>query len=83
MQEFEKIADGVIGKNTKPVIIIIPSGNPSIEDAIENALMKFNGDLMQNVVIYYKWFYIPYIYGEYTFEVKRDVYKLKQKVVHR
>lgn len=79
MQEFEKIADGVTGESKKPIIIIIPTGEPSIEDAIEDALSKAKGELMQNVVIYYKWYYIPYIYGEYKFEVKGDVYRLKQK----
>ncbi len=79
MAEFEKVADGVTGKNTKPIYIIIPTGTPSIEDAIDAALTEYGGDLMQNVVIYYKWFYIPYVYGEYTFEVKGDVWKLKNQ----
>jgi len=42
-------------------------------------LQEAGGDIMQNVVIYYKWYYIPYIYGEYTFEVKGDVWKLKNR----
>ena len=79
MAEFEKVGDAVTGKNTKPIIIIIPTGTPSIEDAIDDALAKGGGDIMQNVVIYYKWFYIPYIYGEYSFVVKGDVWKLKSK----
>jgi len=77
MAQFEKVQDGVTGKSTKPIIIFIPTGTPSIEDAIDAALQEVGGDIMQNVVIYYKWFYIPYVYGEYTFEVKGDVWKLK------
>ncbi len=79
MQEFEKIAEGVTGESKKPIIIVIPTGTPSIEDAIEDALRKGKGEIMQNVVIYYKWFYIPYIYGEYKFEVRGDVFRIKQK----
>lgn len=79
MQEFEKIAEGVTGESKKPIIIVIPTGTPSIEDAIEDALRKSKGEIMQNVVIYYKWFYIPYIYGEYKFEVRGDVFRIKQK----
>ncbi len=77
MAEFVKVQDGVTGKSTKSIIIFIPTGTPSIEDAIDAALQEVGGDIMQNVVIYYKWFYIPYIYGENTFEVKGDVWKLK------
>lgn len=79
MQEFEKVADGVTGNSTKHIIIIIPTGNPTIEDALEDALKKTKGDLMQNVVIYYKWWYIPYVFGEFKFEIKGDVYRVKQK----
>jgi len=77
MATFEKVQEGVTGKSTKPIILIIPTGTPSIEDAIDAALKEVGGDIMQNVVIYYKWFYIPYIYGEYTFEVQGDVWKMK------
>ncbi len=79
MREFEKVEEGVVGESKKPIIIIIPTGNPSIEDAIDEALQKAGGDIMQNVVIYYKWFYFPWVYGYYKFEIKGDVWKLKEK----
>jgi len=73
---LELVKENVSGKSTKPIVLIIPTGTPSIEDAIDAALEANGGDLLQNVVIYYKWFYIPYIYGENTFDVKGDVWKV-------
>ena len=78
MQEYELAEEGVTGTSMKPIIIFIPLGMPTIEDAIDNALEAGEGELMQNVVIYYKWFWIPYIYGQSKFEAKGDVYRLKK-----
>lgn len=74
-EKYVKVANGVIGKDTKSIILFIPTGNPSIEEAIDLALEKVGGDLMTNVAIYCKYYWIPYIYGETTIEVKGDVWK--------
>ena len=71
-EKYVRISRDVVGKDTKPIIIVIPTGYPSIEEAIDAALRTKDGELMTNLVIYYKWWYIPYIYGEYVYEVKGD-----------
>ncbi|MBL7192102.1 hypothetical protein ISS30_10445 [bacterium] len=73
--KYVVVAKDVQGKNSKPIIICIPMGHPNFEDAIDDALSKADGDLMTNVVIHYSWYYIPYIYGEYIYKVKGDVWK--------
>ncbi len=75
-KEFELVEEGVTGEDSRPIIIIVPAGDPSIEDAMDAALSKAGGQIMQNVDIYYKWWYIPYIWGKITFVVEGDVYRL-------
>lgn len=50
----------VTGKSTKYVFLLVPLGFPHIEDAIDEALDKGNGDLMVDVVIFAEgwWFLV-------------------------
>ena len=75
-KKFELVEEGVTGEDSKAIIIIIPTGDPSIEDAMDDALSKAGGQIMQNVDIYYKWFYIPYIFGKFSFIIEGDVYRV-------
>ncbi len=53
-------AQRVEGKDSKFVFLFIPFGLPHIEDAVDDALDKGNGNLMLDAVIYTKgwWFLV-------------------------
>lgn len=79
--ELEKVnrVKGVEGKSTAQIIFVIPTaGDPSLEDAIDEALEKGNGDVMTDAVIYSWGWYIPYIYGSFGWRVKGDVIKTRK-----
>ena len=79
MQGFEKIADNITGRSVQRIIIIFGiDRQPTISNAVKDALEKVNGDIMTDVQIHYKWWAIPLIYGEGYFEVKGSVWKLKK-----
>ena len=72
---YVRVERNVEGRSMRPIIIVIPLGYPNLEEAIDDAMGKVDGELMTNVVINYKWFYIPYIYGQYVYSVQGDVWK--------
>lgn len=73
---YVKVERNIKGKDMKPIIIVFQTGIPNIEEAIDDALNKVvDGAVMTDVSLKYRWFYIPYIYGEMTYEVVGDVWK--------
>ncbi len=75
--EFSKFSDlergsqRIEGEDSKPIIIIIPTGMPNGEEAIDRAIESVPGAVaLVDGVLTYKWFYIPYIYGKYTYIVE-------------
>jgi len=69
--------NGVVGKDLAHIIIFIPTGVPTLEGAIDDALEKGGGDVMTDAVVeMYSW-YIPYIYGQQAWQVKGDVVKTR------
>lgn len=79
MKEVEKVKDDVKGRSTSAVIIFVPTGRPSIGEAVTEALEKADGDIMTDVEIYFKWWMIPLIYYRYIIEIEGDVWKVKEK----
>ena len=62
------------GEDSKSIIIIIPTGNPSFKEAIDQAIESVPcGIALKDAEINTSWFYIPYIYGENTIEVEGNV----------
>lgn len=59
----------VRGVDSKP-IIILPGSPPNLKEAVDRALEAHNADMLTNAVIYYTYWYIPYVCGEWKFEVK-------------
>jgi hypothetical protein len=53
---------------------ICPGGGPKLDEAVSKAISFGKGDFMQNVRIYTNKWYIPFIFGNYTFTVQGDVY---------
>ena len=66
---------GVIGEDTQYIIIFVPTGMINIENAVDDALKRVDGDVMTNASIKLQGFYIPYIYGESRYIVEGDVWK--------
>ena len=66
---------GIVGKDTKFRFLFIPFGFPHLEDAIDDALDKGDGDVMIDAVLHSKgwWFII----GQDSLEVKGTVVKTR------
>ena len=70
-------AMNVTGTSIKQIFLIVPTGTADIEEAIDDALNKASGDLMVDAVVYWKYWYIPLIYGQFGFKVTGHVVKTK------
>ncbi len=69
--DFERGQSRVEGKDTKPIIVVFPTGRPDGKEAIDKAIESTPGAVaLVDGVLTYKYFYIPYIYGEYTYVVE-------------
>ena len=68
----------VEGKSSKFIFIFIPFGMPKLEEAVDDALDKGDGDILLDAVIYDKswWF----IFGQNTITIKGSVADTKGKV---
>ena len=64
-----------VGIDSKPIIVIIPMGTPSIKDAVDRALENSGSQVLTDVVVYYDYFYIPYVYGEFKYRVEGTGWK--------
>ena len=79
--EMEKAhrTKAVEGQSVQHLIIIFPIGTqPTIEGAMDEAMLKGNGDVMTDVNISSWFFYIPYVYGQAGWSVKGDVIKTRK-----
>ncbi|MGB5444991.1 MAG: hypothetical protein WBM99_05715 [Psychromonas sp.] len=64
----------VVGEDSSQIFIIIPTGNPNTEEAIDRAIEKKKGGIaLKNATIHSSFFYIPYIYGKATITVEGEV----------
>ena len=73
--DYVLLEKGVTGEDTQYIIIFIPTGQINIENAVDDALKRVDGDVLTNATIKLKGFYIPYIYGESRYIVEGDVWK--------
>lgn len=66
----------VIGKDSKFVFLFIPFGTPQIKTALNDALLKADGDLMVDASVYSKswWF----LFGVNTIEINGTVVKTRE-----
>lgn len=68
---FTRGSERVTGEDKASIIVIIPTGEPDLKEAIDRAIESTPGAVgLVDGVVRYKWFYIPYIYGETTYEVE-------------
>ena len=73
--DYVLLEKGVTGEDTQYIIIFIPTGQINIENAVDDALKRVDGDVMTNAAIKLQGFYIPYIYGISRYIVEGDVWK--------
>ena len=67
---------GIVGEDIQHIIIFIPIGGPpTLEEALDDAIVKGGGDVMTDAVVEAWGFYIPYIYGQNGWRVSGDVVK--------
>jgi len=68
---FERDKQRIEGVDMVHWIIIIPNGDPHIQEAIDRAIESIPGCVaLLDGVVSGKWWYIPYIYGQQSFIVE-------------
>mgnify|MGYP001250158524 CR=1 FL=1 len=72
--EYELVGRDVKGTDMRPIILYIPTGTPTIENAIDDALESVGGDIMTDVIITSNVWWL-YLYGEQKYIVVGDVWK--------
>lgn len=69
----------VVGEDVAHIIILIPTkARPTLEEAIDDAMQKGQGDVMTDVRVKTWAWYIPYVYGQTGWEVRGDVVKTRR-----
>lgn len=54
-----------------PFIVVLPIGErPSVERALQNALLGTNGDVLVDVTVEKEWFWIPFVYGWQGYHIR-------------
>ena len=77
-QEAELVASGVEGSSIVTGNAIFASGRiPEVDDAVENVLLKYDGDYLANAEVRSE-FYFFLLFSSYGYTVKGDVMKLKE-----
>ena len=68
---FSRTGSRVEGKDTAHIIIFIPTGIPNMKEAIDRAIESKSGCVaLVDGVVYQKFWWIPYIYGQHSFVVE-------------
>jgi len=60
------------GIDTTRIFFVVPTGHPNIEQAIEDAVQG-RGKALKDAQVTYRFWYIPFIYGEESIEVDGEV----------
>ena len=69
--DFTRSPVRVKGEDKRRIIFIFPTGEPNAKEAMDQAIESVPGavGLLDGVIIKHGW-YIPYIYGEFWYEVE-------------
>ena len=68
----------VAGEDVTHIVLFFPvSSQANLEEAIDDALRKGDGDVLTDAVVHYSWFYIPLIYGQAKWTVTGDVVRTR------
>lgn len=66
------------GQDMEHIILLFPTGNPTLSEALNDALSKNDADVMTDVNVQTWFFWIPYIYGNIGWEVTGDAIKTRK-----
>ena len=66
----------VTGEDIQSIFFIFPTGQPTLEEAVSDALRKGDGDIMTDVSIYSNWWW-ALLYGQQVIQVKGNVVKTR------
>ena len=75
--DYKKAVNKIEGEDCKPIIFFIPTGIPNLEDAIDDALNKGNGNLLLDASLHYTSWSIL-IFGNSCFTCKGTVYNARE-----
>lgn len=67
----------VKGEDVKHLIIVVPTGTPSLAAALNNVFYTSDSDLLTNASITSSFWMIPYVYGQASFTVEGDAVKTR------
>ena len=67
----------VKGVDEKFIIVIIPTGMPTLSAALNDAFRNTDADLLTNASIEQSNFYIPYIFGRFAISVEGNAVKTR------
>ena len=69
-----RVGERLEGVDSKPIILLFPTGNPTIEEAIDNAIEQQPGGVaLVNGTVSLSSFYLPPLFGEIKYMVEGDV----------
>jgi len=69
--DFQRAKSRIEGIDSASIIIIIPTGTPNVKEAIDKAIESVPGAVaLLDGVITYKFWYIPYIFGNASYVVE-------------
>lgn len=69
--DFKRAASRIEGEDKVFMIVIIPTGNPNMQTAIDKAIQSVPGAVaLLDGVVTFRSFYIPYVYGESSYVVE-------------
>lgn len=61
----------VTGTDEKHIIVVIPTGEPNVKEAIDNAIESVPGCVgLADGAVYHTAWYIPYIYGKMSYTIE-------------
>ena len=73
-------SERLTAQDTSHIILFIPTGQPNMEEAMDNAIEQRAGAVgLSNVTVKSGFWWIPYIYGQSWFEIEGNpVYEAKE-----
>jgi hypothetical protein len=67
------VVHNVTGQSRKFIIVLFPTGVPTIQDAVDDALKRGGGDVMTSTKVEQGGWYIPFIFGVNYIKATGDV----------
>lgn len=71
----------VEGVEKTHIIVIVPTRQPSIKEAIDRALRQKDADMLVDAAVYVRSWYIPFVYGQVSIKVKGTAVRLHPRPV--